>query len=89
LCRYASALLNVAAGLRRHLHLPDTPLAAEARAALHASLDDARTKVKQAGAVLARRGSAALHGLEDAAAEAARETVGLLVGLSRLNQVDP
>jgi len=73
-----SALLHVASGLRRHLHLPDHPLAADARAALHDRLDDARAKVKQAATALARSGSAALHGLEDAAAEAARDAVGLL-----------
>ena len=73
-----STLLGVVSGLRRHLHLPDAPLAADARAALQASLEDARGKVRQTAAALARGGSAALHGLEDAAAEAARETVHLL-----------
>ena len=73
-----SALLHVASGLSQHLHLPAMPLASDARAALHARLDDARSKVGAAAAALARGSSGVIHGLEDAAADAAREAVGVL-----------
>jgi len=72
-----SAMLGVAATLRSHLTLPDNVLARE-RTAMQATLKDARLKLTDVTASLARSGSAALHGLEDAAADAARDATSLL-----------
>jgi len=76
-----TALLDVAATLRRHLTIPDNVLGAhrsDTRQAMHALVEDARSKLRDVAAALARGGSAALHGLEDAAADAARETTRVL-----------